>query len=45
MEYVERIEKIDAGLRDKTQIRDEGEKANESGGVLNPALLNMEVGE
>ena len=29
----------------KTQIRDEGEKANESGGVLNPALLNIEVGE
>ena len=25
----------------KTQIRDEGEKANESGGVLNPALLNI----
>lgn len=24
----------------KTQIRDEGEKANESGGVLNPALLS-----
>ena len=23
----------------KTQIRDEGEKANESGGVLNPAVL------
>jgi hypothetical protein len=29
----------------KTQIRDEGEKANESGGVLNPALLNIEAGE
>lgn len=29
----------------KTQIRDEGEKANESGGVLNPALLNIEEGE
>lgn len=26
----------------KTQIRGEGEKANESGGVLNPALLRME---
>lgn len=25
----------------KTQIRDEGEKANESGGVLNPALLSI----
>jgi len=25
----------------KTQIRDEGEKANESGGVLNPAILNI----
>lgn len=25
----------------KTQIRDEGERANESGGVLNPALLNL----
>lgn len=25
----------------KTQIKDEGEKANESGGVLNPALLNI----
>jgi len=25
----------------KTQLRDEGEKANESGGVLNPALLNL----
>lgn len=25
----------------KTQIRDEGEKANESGGVLNPALLSV----
>lgn len=25
----------------KTQIRNEGEKANESGGVLNPALLNI----
>ncbi len=24
-----------------TQIRDEGEKANESGGVLNPAILNI----
>ena len=24
-----------------TQIKDEGEKANESGGVLNPALLNI----
>lgn len=24
-----------------TQIGDEGEKANESGGVLNPALLNI----
>ena len=25
-----------------TQIQHEGEKANESGGVLNPALLNIE---
>lgn len=25
----------------KTQLRDEGEKANESGGVLNPALLSL----
>lgn len=25
----------------KTQLRDEGERANESGGVLNPALLNI----
>jgi hypothetical protein len=25
----------------KTQIADEGERANESGGVLNPALLNI----
>lgn len=25
----------------KTQIKDEGEKANESGGVLNPALLSI----
>lgn len=25
----------------KTQIRDEGERANESGGVLNPAMLNI----
>lgn len=25
----------------KTQFHDEGEKANESGGVLNPALLNV----
>ncbi len=24
-----------------TQIKDEGEKANKSGGVLNPALLNI----
>jgi hypothetical protein len=24
-----------------TQIRDEGERANESGGVLNPAILNI----
>lgn|SRR5574341_610138 len=24
-----------------TQLRDEGEKANQSGGVLNPALLNI----
>jgi hypothetical protein len=28
-----------------SQIRDEGERANESGGVLNPALLNIEVPE
>ena len=27
----------------KTQIKDEGERANESGGVLNPALLNISV--
>lgn len=26
-----------------TQIGDEGERANESGGVLNPALLNVSV--
>jgi len=26
----------------KTQSRNEGERANESGGVLNPALLNIE---
>ena len=26
-----------------TQIHSEGEKANESGGVLNPALLNIEA--
>lgn len=25
----------------KTQVRDEGEKANESGGVLNPAMLRL----
>ena len=25
----------------KTQIRDEGERANESGGVLNPAILSI----
>jgi len=25
----------------KYQLRDEGEKANETGGVLNPALLNL----
>jgi len=28
-----------------TQIGDEGEKANESGGVLNPALLNIKTCE
>lgn len=28
-----------------TQIGDEGERANESGGVLNPALLNLGRGE
>ena len=27
----------------KYQIHDEGDKANENGGVLNPALLNLEV--
>ena len=27
----------------KTQIQDEGEKANKSGGILNPALLNIET--
>lgn len=27
----------------KIQVRDEGERANESGGVLNPALLTLEV--
>ena len=26
-----------------TQIKDEGEKANEEGGVLNPALLNISL--
>lgn len=29
----------------ETQIRDEGERANESGGVLNPALLSFETKE
>lgn len=29
----------------KTQIRDEGERANESGGVLNPALLSLGLAE
>ena len=28
-----------------TQIGDEGEKANESGGVLNPALITIELPE
>lgn len=28
-----------------TQLQDEGEKANESGGVLNPALLNIGEGK
>ena len=28
-----------------TQIGDEGEKANESGGTLNPALLNIQTKE
>jgi len=28
-----------------TQIKDEGEKANKSGGILNPALLDVEVHE
>lgn len=28
-----------------TQIRDEGEKANKSGGVLNPAVLNIDTKE
>jgi hypothetical protein len=27
----------------KTQLGNEGERANKSGGVLNPALLNVEV--
>lgn len=27
------------------QINDEGDKANESGGVLNPALLNVATGD
>lgn len=26
-----------------TQIADEGEKANESGGILNPAIMSIEV--
>lgn len=29
----------------KSQIHDEGERANETGGVLNPALLNLSVSE
>ena len=29
----------------KTQIRDEGEKANREGGVLNPAILTIGGGE
>ena len=29
----------------KTQVRTEGEKANESGGVLNPAILSVGVKE
>jgi len=29
----------------KTQIHDEGERANENGGVLNPALLNISTAE
>ena len=29
----------------KTQIHDEGERANERGGVLNPALLNISMPE
>jgi len=29
----------------ENQIGNEGEKANESGGVLNPAILNLEVPE
>lgn len=29
----------------KTQFRDEGERANESGGVLNPALITIDVPE
>lgn len=29
----------------KTQLHDEGEKANESGGVLNPALMTMQPRE
>jgi hypothetical protein len=28
----------------RTQIGDEGEKANEDGGVLNPALLRVGLG-
>jgi hypothetical protein len=28
----------------KTQLGNEGERANETGGVLNPALLNVDVG-
>jgi len=28
-----------------TQLGNEGEKANEDGGVLNPAIINMRVGE
>jgi hypothetical protein len=26
-----------------TQLKDEGEKANEDGGVLNPAVLNISI--
>lgn len=37
----ERGEEFRRSWNHETQIGDEGDKANESGGVLNPALLNI----